>query len=162
MTLEQQKNFDHFFLVLFNQLLVKEEQLIQKKYSVDLTIRELHVIEAVDTLSKTGQNTMACISKQLFITPGTLTSAVNQLIQKNYLTKHSSPSDKRVVLVELTEKGKKGLSAHRFFHKELGRFIQHEIAPDRMDSVLSSLERVHQTLGEKIRGISEKEEETLK
>ena len=102
MTLEQQKNFDHFFLVLFNQLLVKEEQLIQKKHSVGLTIRELHVIEAVDTLSKTGQNTMACISKHLFITPGSLTSAVNQLIQKKYLTKHSSPSDKRVVLVELT------------------------------------------------------------
>lgn len=150
MTLEQTKDFDRFFLYLFNQLLTKEEQLIQKKHKTDLTIRELHVIEAADVLSKTAQNTMANISKRLYITPSSLTGSVNQLIHKRYLTKHSPISDKRVSLVELTDEGKRVLRAHQAFHDELVQFIQQDAGPEQTELILSSLEKASQLLMQKI------------
>lgn len=151
MTLEQTKEFDRFFLHLFNQLLAKEEQLIQKKYMIDLTIRELHVIEAVEKLSKTAENTMNQIAKQLFITPGTLSISVNQLIQKKYLTKHSPANDRRISLIELTEEGQKFFQIHQAFHRDLCQFIDNNMDPPQQQLLLSVLEQTSLLLTKKIK-----------
>ena len=47
---------------------------------------------------------------------GTLTIAVNNLVKKGYVVRERMESDRRVVLIELTNKGKTVYRLHRRFH----------------------------------------------
>ena len=77
MTDQQQEKLNDFFVGVFNQILAWEGQTIRNIGVQDLSIRELHVIEAVSDLSKLEKNTMANIAKHISLTPGALSVAVN-------------------------------------------------------------------------------------
>ncbi len=103
---------------MFNSILDIEENCICKGEFSDLSVTEMHVIEAVGLAKKP---TMTLIAKELRITSGTLTTTVNNLIKKGYLSRIRSEEDRRVVFVELSEKGKQAYSYHEEFHRELVR-----------------------------------------
>ena len=50
------------------------------------------------------------------VTVGTLTIAINNLVKKGYVSRVRSEEDRRVVLIFLTEKGKRAYQHHREFH----------------------------------------------
>jgi len=49
---------------------------------------------------------VSLISKYMEITPAAVTHIINSLEEGGYLERHPDPSDRRLVLVNLTEKGK--------------------------------------------------------
>ncbi len=53
------------------------------------------------------------------ITMGTLTTSVNRLVEKGYVTRKRDVNDRRVVLLDLTEKGQQVFEIHEAFHEEL-------------------------------------------
>ena len=101
---------------LFNDILHIEEKAIKSTGIDNLSITEIHTIDAIGT---EGNKTMGEIANNLRITVGTLTTAINRLIKKGYVERKRIEEDRRVVLVNLTESGQKVFDAHNIFHKEM-------------------------------------------
>ena len=128
-----------YFLHSALHLLTMEEQCLRRACAEDLSIRELHVLEAVSDLRGKGKNTMAEVARYLHLSPASLTTAVNVLVKKGYVERKYSTADRRVIYVELTEAGetanRKYLDFVRDMILEIGRGLDEESA----DSLISSI-----------------------
>lgn len=107
---------NRLLIQLFNDILHIEEKAMKNTEFTDLSITEIHTIEAIGT---EGNRTMGEIAHDLRITVGTLTTAINRLIKKGYVERKRIEEDRRVVLVSLTESGKSVFLTHSVFHKEM-------------------------------------------
>ena len=101
---------------LFAYILDIEEKCLKIGEFSDLSITEMHVI---DNIGVTKERTMSDTAKDLNITSGTLTTAIDNLIKKGYVIRRRSAEDRRVVKIKLTEKGKAAFKSHEDFHKDL-------------------------------------------
>ena len=109
------KLWEHFNYVA-NLTMVIEEKMMDPKQINDLTIGEMHVIEAVD---KYNGQPMTKIANALKVTVGSLTIGVNRLIAKDYLIRVRDEKDHRVVNLSVTPKAKKVLKLHDKFHEDI-------------------------------------------
>lgn len=64
----------------------------------------MHIIEAIGV---SGKTTMSVVAKKMKITAGSLTTAVNGLVNKKYVMRARGEEDRRVVYIWLTEKGRR-------------------------------------------------------
>lgn len=112
----REEQLNSLLVQLFNDILHIEEKVLKSSEIKDLSITEIHTIDAIGTK---GNRTMGQIAHDLRITVGTLTSAINRLIKKGYAERARTEQDRRVVLVSLTEKGKYAYKIHADFHKEM-------------------------------------------
>lgn len=101
---------------LFANVLDIEEKCLKVGDFSDLSISEMHVI---DNIGINRERTMSDTAKDLRVTSGTLTTAVDNLIKKGYVVRERSIEDRRVVKIRLTEKGIAAYHAHEDFHKDL-------------------------------------------
>lgn len=95
---------------------VIEDRTMDRKLIPDLALGELHVIE---TVNKNNNKPMTLIAKKEHVTVGALTTCVNRLVQKGYLLRTRDEMDQRVILLSVTQKGKKVLKAHDKFHDDI-------------------------------------------
>ncbi len=95
---------------------VIEDRTMDRKQIPDLALGELHVIE---TVNKNNNKPMTLIAKKEHVTVGALTTCVNRLVQKGYLLRTRDEMDQRVILLSVTQKGKKVLKAHDKFHDDI-------------------------------------------
>ena len=95
---------------LFNEILKLEEEAIITDEFKDITNNDMHIIEAIGL---TGENTMSVVARKMGITAGSLTTAVNGLVNKKYVARLRSEQDRRVVFLKLTEKGIRAYEHHR-------------------------------------------------
>lgn len=108
-----------FWIDVFNEILKNEEQIVTKPFK-GLSLREVHVIEAVcKSNTKGGDNSATAIAKSLDVTGGTLTTAVTGLEKKGYLLRQRDEKDKRIVRIVPTNKGKKVQDYHMRYHKKM-------------------------------------------
>ena len=98
---------------LFRDINTIEEKAIRTEEYRDVTANDMHVIEAIGTGEPKNMTTVA---KLLSVTTGTLTISMNSLVKKGYVQRIRSEEDRRVVLVSLTEKGKRAFAHHKRFH----------------------------------------------
>ena len=101
---------------LFREIMTIEEQSLKKGDFKDLTVNDMHVIEAIDVYEPKNMTTVA---RSLSVTTGTLTISINGLVKKGYVDRVRSEKDRRVVLVSLTEKGRDAHGWHEQFHEEM-------------------------------------------
>ena len=101
---------------LFRDVMDLEEQAIITQEFQDITNNDVHVIQAIGT----GEpKNMSMIAKELSVTVGTLTIAMNSLVKKGYATRERSEQDRRVVFIHLTLKGRKAYHHHAEFHRKM-------------------------------------------
>ena len=136
------------FVDIFNQVLALEKKIFeQDKNFRDISMTETHVLEAV---RKCDPPTMGTIAAKLQITPGTLTSSVNKLIDKGYVNRHRSETDRRIVTLSLTEKGESVFQLHEEFHRDL---VEAAVAKlenrEELKKALQSMHRFFQKIKEK-------------
>ena len=93
---------------LFNEILKLEEEAIITDEFKDITNNDMHIIEAVGL---SGENTMSVVAKKLGITAGSLTTSVNSLVNKKYVTRQRSEEDRRVVFSTADGERKTGIRA---------------------------------------------------
>ena len=105
---------------LFRDINTIEERAIRTEEYRDMTANDMHVIEAIGTGEPKNMTTVA---KLLSVTTGTLTISMNALVKKGYVQRVRSEEDRRVVLVSLTEKGKRAFAHHKRFHDEMIRQV---------------------------------------
>lgn len=98
---------------IYNGILWVEEKELCKSTFSDLTIKELHTVDAI---SMYDYQTVSQVAKKLHLTPGTMTSMTDRLIQKGYVERRRDADDRRVIRLYLTRKGRVLYRAHRAFH----------------------------------------------
>jgi DNA-binding MarR family transcriptional regulator len=103
-------------VLLFNLVLKTEEKFLQQVGCKDLSINEIHVIEAI---GKNEHPTMGSVAGELSVTLGTLTTSTNNLEKKEYVQRIRGIKDRRVVFLSLTEKGQNIFDLHREFHDDM-------------------------------------------
>lgn len=126
---------------LFRNINVIEERAICTGDYKDVTANDMHVIEAIDM--EEARN-MSSVARSLGVTTGTLTIAVNSLVKKGYVERARSEEDRRVVLVSLSEKGKKAYLHHRQFHEQMIEAIVEELSEEEqavLEKALVKLDR---------------------
>ncbi|MDE6883758.1 MAG: MarR family transcriptional regulator [Lachnospiraceae bacterium] len=126
---------------LFRNINVIEERAICTGDYKDVTANDMHVIEAIDM--EEARN-MTSVARSLGVTTGTLTIAVNSLVKKGYVERVRSEEDRRVVLVSLSEKGKKAYLHHRQFHEQMIEAIVEELSEEEqavLEKALVKLDR---------------------
>lgn len=128
--------FHDVLVNLFNEIMDVEAKAIITQEFHDITNNDMHVIEAVGV--ETPKN-MSSVAKTLAVTVGTLTIAVNNLVKKGYVTRQRSSEDRRVVLVSLTEKGKKAYEHHKRFHQEMIHAMLEGLSPGETESLIRAL-----------------------
>lgn len=124
---------------LFNNIQQIEEKSLNHDEISDLSITEIHTIEAIGINTK---STMSEIAQKLKITSGTLTACINKLIKKGYVERNRIEEDRRVVLIKLTEKGETAYNYHKKFHDELVHNTIGSLEEDEKEILISSLDRI--------------------
>lgn len=121
---------------LFNKIMGAEEKAIITEEYKDITNNDMHIIEAIGIEEP---RRMSDIAKRLNVTMGTLTTNMNSLEDKDYIVRERSTTDKRVVLVVLTPKGKKAFYHHRGFHRNMIKALVKDLDEDEMKIMIKCL-----------------------
>ena len=121
---------------LFNEILKLEEEAIITDEFKDITNNDMHIIEAVGL---SGENTMSVVAKKLGITAGSLTTSVNNLVNKKYVTRKRSEEDRRVVFLQLTAKGKRAYEHHREYHRQMTDAVINKLDENEVPVLIKTL-----------------------
>ena len=137
------KTVNDYLVSVFNDILTIEESELKKSQFKDLSITEMHTIEAIGMYKK---KTTSEVAKELSIAVGTLTTAINKLVKKDYVERIRSEDDRRVVKLGLTKKGKLLYRVHQHFHREMVKNILDGMATDEQQALLAALKNLHDFL----------------
>ena len=137
------KTVNDYLVSVFNDILTIEESELKKSQFKDLSITEMHTIEASGMYKK---KTTSEVAKELSITVGTLTTAINKLVKKGYVERIRSEDDRRVVKLGLTKKGKLLFRVHQHFHREMVKNILDGMATEEQHALLDELKNLHDFL----------------
>ena len=126
-------------VTLFQELLdIEEDALIVGEFS-NLTMNDMHVIEAIGLEAPKKMNEIA---RLLSVTTGTLTKAMDGLERKGYVIRSRDTKDKRVVKAYLTEQGVRAYHHHAAFHSHMIEEIKEELSEQELEVVVRALARV--------------------
>lgn len=121
---------------LVNEIWEMEGKAIITEEFKDITNNDMHVIEAI---GKGEGNNMSSIAKKLNITVGTLTSAINRLVNKKYVQRCRSEKDRRVVTVKLLEKGERAYDHHADYHRRMTEAVLSRLTEDEIPVLMKTL-----------------------
>ena len=114
--MDKYSRLDAVLVSLFNDIVdIETGAIIESDFS-DITNNDMHVIDAIGIGVKKNMSTVAA---QLSVTIGSLTTAVNALVRKGYVNRERGIEDRRLVYIELSEKGKLAFMKHREFHQNM-------------------------------------------
>ncbi len=131
---------------LFNDIIeIEQKEVITGEFK-NITYNDMHIIEAIGTKKA---HTMTSVAKRLRITVGTLTIAINNLVKKGYVDRIRSEEDRRVVLISLTELGKRAYLHHQRFHEEMIRVTLEGIKEEDIPVLTSALSNLSRYFKEK-------------
>ena len=91
---------------VFNFAMDIQELYLKQGPFKQLSMSEMHVLEAVDKVSSPS---MSAVANHLNVTLGTLTTAVKKIVEKGFLIKEKSTQDQRIYYLRLTDQGKEAL-----------------------------------------------------
>jgi len=123
---------------LFNRILAIENEEL-KQGGVTLSMNEVHVLEAINNVPEPS---MTFIASKLAITVGSLTTAINTLVEKGYVTRYRLPEDRRKVLIKLEDNALEVLSIHKIYHEKMIDAIFEDLKVGEDEILVNSLSRV--------------------
>jgi DNA-binding MarR family transcriptional regulator len=104
---------------VYSRIIYNEEKILKDMMGDTLSIKEFHTLEVIYNSMSSKTNTASNIAGKLGITLGTCTTNIDRLISKGLVNKVKNDSDRRVVYIELTEKGVQLYLKHIALHKKL-------------------------------------------
>lgn len=130
---------------IFNNVLVIEEASLRNSQFKDVSIKEVHTIDVIGTK---GQTTPSEVARELMVTLGTVTASLNNLERKGYVERTRSQTDRRVVHLSLTSKGRLIFRLHRRFHRRMVTQITDGMSRQELDVLSEGLVKLYQFLEE--------------
>jgi len=124
---------------IFENVLFTEEKSIQQGYFSNLSIAEMHTLDAIGPYDA---RTMTETAASLGITTGTLTVSIDRLVKKGYVIRNRDEKDRRIVRISLTREGKLACRMHGKYHKVLARHILEPYDEKEQQMLLTMVEEV--------------------
>lgn len=125
---------------LFRDIMDIEQKAIITDEFQDITSNDMHVIEAIGM----GEpKNMSSIARELSVTVGTLTIAMNSLVKKGYVFRERGKKDRRVVYISLTRRGKAAYEHHAEFHKAMIESVSKELRPEELELLVETLRKLN-------------------
>lgn len=141
---------NRFLVDVFNDILRIEEKCLSIGELKFLSMREIHVIEAVCAAQAKSENSrVSSVAEVLGITAGTLTVAINTLVKKGYIERQKNHADKRIVELVPTEKALYANALHEKFHHEMVSSVIDALSKEELDGLSKALAAIHGYFKEK-------------
>ena len=135
----QESKVNELLLEIFENILVTEQRALQKGSFSDLSIAEMHTLEGIGLYDA---HTMSETASRLDITTGTLTVAVDKLVKKGYVERRRDETDRRIVRVRLTRKGKLAFRLHSKYHSLLAERLLDPLDGNQREVLVGTLESI--------------------
>ena len=134
------KTLNEVLVNLFRDVMYIEQKAIITEEFQYITNNDMHIIEAI------GMNepkNMSTIAREISVTVGTLTIAMNSLVKKGYVLRERGKEDRRVVYISLTERGRAAYVHHARFHKAMIDSISDELTSEEMELLIKTLTKLN-------------------
>lgn len=125
--------------MLFNEVLDMEHKALINGSFKEISINDMHIIDAIGI--QKARN-MSAVAKTMSVTVGTLTTAINNLVKKGYVSRIRSAEDKRVVLLSLTDKGVAAYQKHAAFHKRMVQTVMDGFEGEEMELLIRAFKKL--------------------
>lgn len=137
------KKLNDMLFSIFNTSVRMEEEAIYNTSRGDISLTEIRTLEAIGT----GRaRTMTHVANILGIKVSTLTTAINRLVKKGYVSRFRDEHDRRMVKISLTERGAKAVREHEAFHEAMIREAVAGISEENVDRLLDDLQSISDRL----------------
>lgn len=103
----------------YSNIVYSEDKILKDMIGQTLSVKEMHTLEVIYNSMSTKTNTASNIAYKLGITLGTCTINIDRLITKGLVNKVKNDKDRRVVYIELTDKGLSTHKKHNSMHKKV-------------------------------------------
>lgn len=144
---DREQNMAETLVSIFEKVLVAEEKSLQKGYFSNLSLAEMHTLDAIGPYES---RTMTETAQILGITVGTLTVSVDRLVKKGFVERRRDEDDRRVVRISLTRDGKLAARMHGKFHKVLAKHILEPYTEDEQELLLGLVHEVDDYLNTQV------------
>ncbi len=124
---------------LFNNIIHEEEKAVISEEFRDISGNDMHIIEAIGI---DEPRSMSAVARDLHVTVGTLTIAINNLVKKGYVKRIRSEKDRRVVLISLLAKGRKAYQHHKEFHEAMVDAALTDLDEEQAETLIRALENL--------------------
>ncbi|MDE1547860.1 MarR family winged helix-turn-helix transcriptional regulator [Jeotgalibaca caeni] len=148
------EEINSYLVAIFREVLDIEEDALRGSNFSDLSVSEMHTIEAIGLY---GDHTSSEVAKKLAITAGTLSVAINSLVKKGYVVRQRMENDRRVIKLGLTHKGKLVYRLHEKFHREMVKRTITGMDDEEVDVLLRGLSNLHSFLFELVENIDKRD-----
>ena len=133
--------FNEVVVRLFRDIMDIEQKAIITAEFEDITNNDMHVIEAIGI---EAPKNMTSIARELSVTVGTLTIAMNSLVKKGYVERTRGKEDRRVVYISLSEKGRRAYEHHARFHREMINSMTGGLTGEEKEILIRSLGKLNE------------------
>lgn len=139
--MDSNNTINELLVNLFDNIMDIEERVLISGEFKNISKNDMHIIDAI---GDNESRSMSVLARKLRVTVGTLTIAINNLVKKAYVTRIRSKEDKRVVLISLSEKGKRAYRKHKAFHEEMVNVITYGLDEIQTQELIRMLSRIQQ------------------
>lgn len=153
------KNLNTILVETFRSILKVEEKMLCSGGKMNLSISEIHLLEAVSNIGGDGA-TISALAAALDIGLSSVTIAVNKLEKKGYVTKTKGVEDGRTVYVTLTPPGEKVSRVHAAFHKRMIRSITGNMNEHEEETMYKMLVNLNEYFKRNLTSLEEKAKNT--
>ena len=133
----------------YHNILRVEEKALKKSGRIHLSIKEMHLLEAVGKGDEQGR-TVSEIADAMNITRPTATVAINKLEKRGYLEKQPDDEDGRTVRITLTRSGKRIDHFHRLYHYNMVTKISESLIDEEKASLFQGIQKLNEFLKESL------------
>lgn len=143
---------------VFENVVMTEEKSLQKGYFADLSISEMHTLDAIGPYeAKTMTETAAALD----VTTGTLTVSIDRLVRKGYVIRKRDENDRRIVRISLTRDGKVACRMHSKFHAVLARKVLESYSAEEKAMLIHMVDDIDKFLSSQLAKYDDRDDSEL-
>jgi len=124
----------------YTKIIYHEEKILKGLNS--MTLKECHTIDVIYNTMRSKNNTASNIANILGITLGTLTTNIDRLCDKGYVSRDKSEKDKRITVINLTQEGLNLRKKHELSHKKLIRTAIDKLSTSEKVALINAINKI--------------------
>lgn len=138
--MDTHQTLNNEMIQLFRDIVnLEEHAIVMTKYQ-DITNNDMRVIQAIGIQERKN---MSSIAKELSVTVGTLTIAMNSLVKKGYVVRERGVEDRRVVYIALSDKGRIAYARHEQFHQDMMEDALRNLSMEERECLSGALKKLN-------------------
>lgn len=134
--MNEDKTINDALVMVFNELMDIEAKCLISGEFTNISGNDMHIIDAI---GMDEPKSMTQVAKIMNVTTGTLFKAVDALVRKKYVKRQRSEEDKRVVLLSLTDSGRRAYEHHARFHNNMIQDLKNGLNEDETKMLIQTL-----------------------